>query len=158
MRRRAEVLGKVLEIVRRANKAAPATGGSATHDLPGTPGTDEWGDISVEAATFMGATLSATVEAKVLPTAYALHQNYPNPFNPSTSLAIDFPTASPYTLTIYNIAGQVVKTYAGHADAGTYTITWNGTDNRGSKVASGVYFYAVEADGFNAIRKMVLMR
>jgi hypothetical protein len=114
--------------------------------------------VRVEAATFMGGTLDATVEAKVLPTAYALHQNYPNPFNPSTSLAIDFPNASEYTLTIYNIAGQVVKTFAGQAEAGTYTITWDGHDNRGSQVASGVYFYSVEAGEFADVRKMVLMK
>jgi len=114
--------------------------------------------VRVEAATFMGGTLDATVEAKVLPTAYALHQNYPNPFNPSTSLAIDFPNASEYTLTIYNIAGQVVKTFAGQAEAGTYTITWDGRDNRNSQVASGVYFYSVEAGGFADVRKMVLMK
>ncbi len=114
--------------------------------------------VRVEAATFMGGTLDATVEAKVLPTAYALHQNYPNPFNPSTSLAIDFPNASEYTLTIYNIAGQVVKTFAGQAEAGTYTITWDGRDNRNSQVASGVYFYSVEAGEFADVRKMVLMK
>ena len=106
----------------------------------------------------MGGTLDATVEAKVLPTAYALHQNYPNPFNPSTSLAIDFPNASEYTLTIYNIAGQVVKTFAGQAEAGTHTVTWDGRDNRNSQVASGVYFYSVEAGEFADVRKMVLMK
>jgi len=114
--------------------------------------------VDVEAATFMGGSLDATVEAKVLPTAYALHQNFPNPFNPSTSLAIDFPNASKYSLTIYNIAGQVVKTFAGQAEAGTHTIIWDGKDNRGSLVASGVYFYAMEAGEFNAVRKMVLMK
>jgi flagellar hook assembly protein FlgD len=98
------------------------------------------------------------VTAKVIPTAYALHQNYPNPFNPSTSMAIDFPNAGDYTLTVYNIAGQTVKTFSGSTEAGTLTITWDGNDNRGSKVASGVYFYRVEADAFHAVKKMVLMK
>jgi hypothetical protein len=114
--------------------------------------------VEVEAATFMGGALESSVSAKVLPTSYALHQNYPNPFNPTTSLAIDFPTAGAYRLTIYNITGQVVKTYAGHAQAGTKTITWSGVDNRGAKVASGVYFYSVEAGDFRAVKKMVLMK
>jgi flagellar hook assembly protein FlgD len=73
-------------------------------------------------------------------------------------MAIDFPNAGDYTLTIYNIAGQTVKTFSGSTEAGTLTVTWDGVDNRGSKVASGVYFYRVEADAFHAVKKMVLMK
>ena len=61
-------------------------------------------------------------------------------------------------MTIYNIAGQVVKTYAGQAEAGTQTIIWDGRDNRGSQVASGVYFYSMEAGSFADVRKMVLLK
>jgi hypothetical protein len=114
--------------------------------------------VSVEAASFMGGNLETNVAAKVIPTEYALKQNFPNPFNPSTSMALDLPEASDYKLTIYNIAGQVVKTYAGHSEAGTLTITWDGTNNVGGKVASGVYFYKADAGKFNATRKMVLMK
>jgi flagellar hook assembly protein FlgD len=114
--------------------------------------------VSVEAATFMGAALETELSAKVLPTQFALKQNFPNPFNPSTSLAIDFPNASEYKLTIYNIAGQVVKTFQGSAEAGTTTIRWDAKDNRGSQVATGVYFYSVEAGAFKDVKKMVLMK
>jgi hypothetical protein len=114
--------------------------------------------VSVEAATFMGGQLDATLEAKVLPTQFALKQNYPNPFNPSTSLAIDFPAASEYKLTIYNVAGQVVRNFSGHAEAGTTTVKWDATDNRGTQVATGVYFYSVEAGSFSDVKKMVLMK
>jgi hypothetical protein len=114
--------------------------------------------VEVEAATFMGAVLQSRVQAKVVPTSYALHQNYPNPFNASTSLAIDLPQASPYTLTIYNITGQVVKRFSGRSEAGTVTIIWNGTDERGAAVASGVYFYRARAGEFQAVKKMVLMK
>jgi len=114
--------------------------------------------VSVEAASFMGGTLDATLEAKVLPTQFALKQNYPNPFNPSTSMAIDFPTASEYKLTIYNIAGQVVRTFSGQAEAGTTVISWDATDNRGAQVATGVYFYSVQAGSFADVKKMVLMK
>jgi hypothetical protein len=113
---------------------------------------------SVEAASFMGGNLETNVAAKIIPTEYALKQNYPNPFNPSTSMALDLPEAANYKLTIYNIAGQVVKTYAGHSEAGTLTITWDGTNSVGGKVASGVYFYRAEAGQFNSTRKMVLMK
>jgi hypothetical protein len=114
--------------------------------------------VSVEAATFMGAELETQMEAKVLPTQFALKQNFPNPFNPSTSLAIDFPAASEYKLTIYNIAGQVVKTFSGQAEAGTTVVKWDATDQRGSQVATGVYFYSVEAGSFADVKKMVLMK
>jgi hypothetical protein len=114
--------------------------------------------VSVEAATFMGAELETQLTAKVLPTQFALQQNFPNPFNPSTSMAIDFPTASEYKLTIYNIAGQVVKTFQGNAEAGTTTIRWDAKDNRGAQVATGVYFHSVEAGAFKDVKKMVLMK
>jgi len=113
---------------------------------------------NVEAASFMGGTLEANVKALVLPTQFALQQNFPNPFNPSTSFAIDFPTASEYKLTIYNIAGQVVKTFSGGAEAGTTVVKWDATDQRGAQVATGVYFYSVEAGSFADVKKMVLMK
>jgi hypothetical protein len=113
---------------------------------------------NVEAASFMGGTLEANVTAKVLPTQFALQQNFPNPFNPSTSLAIDFPTASDYKLTIYNIAGQTVKSFSGNTEAGTLHLTWDGRDARGTSVATGVYFYSVEAGAFKDVKKMVLLK
>jgi hypothetical protein len=110
--------------------------------------------VSIEMATYEGA----PVVAKQIPVAYALEQNYPNPFNPSTALSADMPTAGPYTLTIYNIAGQVVKTFQGRSEAGTLEIEWQGVDDRGARVASGVYFYAFKAGDFSDVRKMVLMK
>jgi hypothetical protein len=111
--------------------------------------------VSVEAATFMGDALEAKAN---LPTAFALHQNFPNPFNPSTELAIDVPNKADYALTIYNIAGQVVKTFSGNTEAGTLRIVWDGTNNQGGKVASGVYFYKAQVADKTAVRKMVLMK
>ncbi|MEX0708070.1 MAG: FlgD immunoglobulin-like domain containing protein, partial [Woeseia sp.] len=114
--------------------------------------------LSVEAATFFGEQLETHVEARVLPTEFALRQNYPNPFNPSTSFSIDFPAAIDYRLTVYNIAGQMVRRFEGHASAGTVRIDWDGRSDVGTPVASGVYFYAVEAGPYSDIRKMVLMK
>jgi hypothetical protein len=114
---------------------------------------------SVEAASFAGGALDVQFAGKAItPDRFALHQNYPNPFNPSTSFAVDFPKASDYTLTIYNITGQIVREIRGHASAGTTTISWQGNDNAGQPVASGVYFYRLNAGEFSAIRKMVLMK
>jgi len=114
--------------------------------------------VSVEAATFNGASLETDVSARVVPASFALHQNYPNPFNPATSMSIDFPTASEYALTVYNVAGQIVKTFSGHAPAGTLNLVWDGRSDAGGSVASGVYFYAVEAGEYADVRKMILMK
>jgi hypothetical protein len=113
--------------------------------------------VSVEAATFDGEALKANL-GQITPSEFALHQNYPNPFNPSTSFTVDFPVKSGYTLTVYNIAGQVVRSFAGNAPAGTLRITWDGRSESGAQVASGVYFYKLQAGEFNAVRKMVLMK
>jgi hypothetical protein len=114
--------------------------------------------IRVEAATFNGGALEANFTSKVLPTQFALHQNYPNPFNPSTSFTVDFPTATDYTVSIYNIAGQVVRTFAGAAQAGSTTIHWDGANEVGQPVASGMYFYQISAGSHTDVRKMVLMK
>jgi len=94
----------------------------------------------------------------VLPDDYALSQNFPNPFNPTTSFTLSLPEASDYAIRIFNVAGQLVKTYNGHAEAGVHTITWDGRNNQGSSVASGVYFYKAEANGFTETRKMMMLK
>ena len=78
--------------------------------------------------------------------------------NAQTSISFSLTEAQPYKLTIYNITGQVVKAYRGQADAGTHAITWNGRDERGNPVGSGVYFYRLEQNDFVATRKMVLLK
>lgn len=93
-----------------------------------------------------------------LPTEYALSQNFPNPFNPSTSFALSLPEASDYAVRIFNITGQLVKSYSGHLEAGVHTITWDGRNDQGSSVASGVYFYKAEAKGFTDTRKMMMLK
>jgi len=115
--------------------------------------------VSVEAASSKGDILESNISAKVtLPTTFALHQNYPNPFNPSTSFAIDLPKTTDYALSVYNISGQLVRSFAGSTEAGTLSIVWDGTNSSGSSVASGVYFYSFRSADFDAIRKMVLLK
>jgi hypothetical protein len=93
----------------------------------------------------------------VLPDEYALSQNFPNPFNPTTSFTLSLPEASDYAIRIFNVAGQLVRSFDGHLEAGNHTITWEGNNNQGAKVASGVYFYKAEANGFTETRKMMLL-
>jgi hypothetical protein len=92
-----------------------------------------------------------------LPTEFALSQNYPNPFNPTTSFRLSLPEESDYSIRIFNVAGQLVKSWDGHESAGVYTITWDGRNNQNTQVASGVYFYKAEANGRTETRKMLML-
>jgi hypothetical protein len=111
---------------------------------------------SVEAADFFGSPMNASV--RVLPTEFDLAQNYPNPFNPFTTVKLDLPVASQYSVAIYNVAGQLIRNFSGYAEAGTVEIVWDGKDASGNQVASGVYFYKSTARDFSATKKMILMK
>ncbi len=94
-----------------------------------------------------------------LPTAYSLSQNYPNPFNPSTTIEYSLPTKSDVTISIYNILGQEVRTLVNTSmSVGDHVTHWNGTDQAGDRVASGVYFYRIKADDFVSSKKMLLLK
>jgi len=87
------------------------------------------------------------------------HQNYPNPFNPTTTIAFDLPVASSVELTVYNIAGQKVKTLLDeYRKAGSHELTWNGASATGQAVSSGLYFYRINAGEETATGKMILMK
>jgi hypothetical protein len=96
------------------------------------------------------------------PRHYALSQNYPNPFNAESDIGYQiaeqrYPIHT--TLKIYNVLGQEVRTLVnGIHECGTYTITWDGREQHGHDMASGTYFYRLEADGYSAARRMVLIR
>ncbi len=94
-----------------------------------------------------------------LPTGYKLEQNYPNPFNPTTSIQFVLPTRSFVKLEVFNLLGQkIAKITDGQFEAGTHTVNWDGTDSSGGQVASGIYFYRIEANGFEQTRKMILLK
>jgi len=99
-------------------------------------------------------------EQRSVPDAFALNQNYPNPFNPSTQISFDIPEASELvTLSVYNILGQNInKLVSGSMNAGRYTQEWDATDELGSPVASGIYFYELRSSNFVSRKKMLLIR
>jgi hypothetical protein len=105
---------------------------------------------SVEMATPEGAPV---VAKESLPTDYSLNQNYPNPFNPTTNITFSLPSASDYSVTIYNVTGQRVATMSGHGEAGQHVVEWNAANQ-----ASGIYFYKLDAGTFSATKKMVLLK
>jgi hypothetical protein len=89
----------------------------------------------------------------------SLGQNYPNAFNPRTTIRFSTAQNGPVKLVVYDLRGRVVRTLVNEIrQADEYSVVWNGTDNSGSAVASGTYFYRLSAPGFTAARKMVLLR
>lgn len=103
--------------------------------------------------------LSGGVAGSALPTEFALEQNYPNPFNPTTVIPFDLRSNAPVTLKIYNVAGELVRTLVdGNLAARSYRLTWDGRNNAGVTVTSGVYFYKLTAGDFQDVRKLVLMK
>lgn len=99
------------------------------------------------------------IETPAPPAAFALHQNYPNPFNPATTIDFDLPASSFVSLRIYNVNGELVRTVVeNEMTAGRKSKRWNGRDADGRAVASGVYFYRINAGEFEKTRKMILMR
>ncbi len=94
------------------------------------------------------------IASGVLPTKYSLSQNYPNPFNPTTTIDFSLPKVSNVKLIVYNILGQQVKMILeDRLNPGNYSITFDA-----SSFASGIYFYRLEACGFNSMKKMVLIK
>lgn len=103
--------------------------------------------------------LNSQSPGTALPTEFALSQNVPNPFNPTTQVSFALPKAANVNLTIYNVLGQQVKTLVNQEmAAGVQTIEWDGTDNTGRTVASGVYFYRLNAGEFQATKKMLMLK
>ncbi|MBM4172234.1 MAG: T9SS type A sorting domain-containing protein, partial [Ignavibacteria bacterium] len=99
------------------------------------------------------------VNVREIPTEFALSQNYPNPFNPTTSIKYSLAENAKVTLVIYDMLGQVVKTLIDNEqEAGFYTVKWDGTNNYGGKVSSGIYIYRLNAGKFMSTLKMNLLK
>ncbi len=93
------------------------------------------------------------------PMSIMLKQNYPNPFSSNTIIEYSLLNSAPVTLTIYNILGQrVARIIEPMKPKGPHSIVWNGRDENGKKVASGIYLYRLRAGAFSATKKMILLR
>jgi hypothetical protein len=94
-----------------------------------------------------------------LPTTFDIAQNYPNPFNPSTHIKYQLPQNSNVTIKVYNSIGQVVKTLVNNSvEAGYHEVVWDGTNDTGVKVSSGVYIYRMTTAHFVKSHKLILMK
>jgi hypothetical protein len=113
-------------------------------------------DLDVDGGTTNHGPVFIEVAA---PETYVLHQNYPNPFNPTTNLSFPLPKGGDVTLTIYNLLGQPVrKLVHEQRAAGTHTVVWDGRNENGEQVPSGVYHYRLQAGSFVETKKMLLMK
>jgi hypothetical protein len=100
-----------------------------------------------------------SVDGSGIPSTFALNQNYPNPFNPTTNISFALPEQSHVELVIYNVRGQAIRTLTNSdMNAGYHTLTWDGLDNNGVLVGSGVYITTMNAGQFKSSNKMILLR
>ncbi len=94
-----------------------------------------------------------------IPSKFVLHPNFPNPFNPSTEIAYEVARANRVTVEVFDLLGRKVKTLVDEFQGiGQYRVRWDGTDDAGDQVSSGVYVYTLRAGDFVASRKMTLLR
>ncbi len=105
------------------------------------------------------STRTAVEGTRPLPANFALAQNYPNPFNPSTTIRYQIPTHGLVDLTIYNLAGQVVRKLVRQVQtAGAYRVVWDGRGDNSESVSSGVYFYRLRIGEQVQTRRMLLVK
>lgn len=98
-------------------------------------------------------------QSNAVPDAFALRQNYPNPFNPTTTIRFDLPVASFVSLKLYDLLGQEVRTLVnGDRTAGFHTVSWDGRNELGSAVPSGIYLYRIVTSNFVQTQRMTLIR
>ena len=128
-----------------------ATGGYPVGDLNNFP--DRYSD-------WLAAGLATDNEDnKITPSEFALSQNYPNPFNPSTEISFSIDQALDINLSIYNMLGQKVRTIAeGAKNAGTHIVQWNGIDDLGKSVSTGIYLYRLTSGSNSITKKMAFMK
>ncbi len=120
-------------------------------------------DVIVSVMKWLTADVNPVVSVEreeiIIPESFDLSQNYPNPFNPTTTIRFQLPKHSKVSIKIYDIIGQEVRTLVEKDfEAGYHTVTWDGSNNSERKVASGIYFYRIETEGFIKVKKALLLK
>ena len=164
-----EVAGVYSIVVLNVEGRGISSGSGAILNIPVQAVGDKFngtGEISLIAAEFEQNVKSelnnqAMALKATLPKAFGLAQNFPNPFNPSTTISYDIPEGkeAQVVLNVYNMRGQLVRTLVDEVKSeGSYQVQWDGADNYGRRVSSGVYFYRIKAGDFSQTRKMVILK
>jgi len=106
-----------------------------------------------------GGGFTGILDGDELTTEFALNQNYPNPFNPNIKIQYVLPRTSRVEIAVYNSLGQKAKTLlSDYISSGFHTISWDGKDEAGKNVSSGIYFYQLFAENRIMVKKMILLR
>lgn len=97
-------------------------------------------------------------EERIMHPVNRIPKNYPNPFNSSTVIELDIPIETDYKVRIYNILGRKINEFKGKGEKGKIKISWDGTDQTGAALASGLYFYRIDAGDYSASNKMIILK
>jgi hypothetical protein len=151
------VVGKELRIV--AAGTTPLASGEVASILVHMKSKESRLNFSTDALLNENFQSLGAVEVAAIPTVFALEQNYPNPFNPSTTIRYQIPTDASVSLIIYNVQGQKIRTLLSKEQkAGYYSTVWDGRNEAGQTVSSGLYLYRVQAGSFVATQKMIMLK
>jgi hypothetical protein len=132
-----------------------------THVLPGKSYTYVLADLSLsnELVVHHDHAITVTIDEQVISEGFALGSNYPNPFNPSTTIPFDVVNESHINLSIYNIHGQLVRQLINEdVVSGAYTAVWDGRNNEGKELHSGLYVYLMTSNNSTQSGKMLLVK
>ncbi len=117
-------------------------------------------DYYIDEIQFLPDLVTNINKEENIPTTFSLHQNFPNPFNPTTQISYDIPSNINVSLEIFDIMGRKVRNLIEDqfVKPGSYTVQWDGKDNKGQFVASGTYIYSIQAGHFVSAKKMTLIK
>ncbi|HEU4725894.1 MAG TPA: S8 family serine peptidase [Candidatus Eisenbacteria bacterium] len=162
------VTGAVALLLARAGWAAAGptavraqlTANARTDGFTGATPNDSWGYGKLDILSLLSMSPTAVETADDVPRArFALSNAAPNPFNPSTSTTLDLPSEGRVSVRVHDVSGRRVRGLAeGSRPAGRHRVTWDGRDDRGLSVASGVYYLVVSVDGLAVTRKVTLLK
>lgn len=117
---------------------------------------DETGEYFL---VLLRSTTDVTDSDNSLPIDFSVEQNHPNPFNPQTTIEFSLPRSATVTIDIYNLLGETIRRLVSQTmPPGHHAVVWDGRDDDGGEVSSGIYFYRLRADDFSATKKMLLVR
>jgi hypothetical protein len=115
--------------------------------------------VGTDIGVFLATNLTSASNNELTEINATLLNNFPNPFNPTTTISFSIPNECKVDLSIYNIKGQKVKSLVKESfESGNYSVSWNGVDESGKSVGSGIYFYKLNAGDYQKVKKMVLVK
>jgi len=123
------------------------------------PNVVDFDNVLISSFTTQPTGINEGMELTDLPVNFQLFQNYPNPFNPVTTIRYQLPKRSKVTIKIIDKLGREVKTLVNAAKGpGEYQLDWNGTNNEGIFISSGLYFYSLNTGDYSDVKKMILLK